>query len=462
MTSDLIVPPEVNEPPSPRPRVLTVGLVGVGFTLLGLMMGLALGAPAKGFDPHWSDGPRLLVAGLGMILAGSAASMRPRDWLSWLPLGVCGVLCYGAGTHPPEHMSWMILKPIRSWYAAVPNSWDSFQLLGGVIGAVAFAAAGFTRMPMRILLPAIFALMTFYFSGILASILSPPPTPFLVDEYWRRVTRFHSQFLYINNAYHFYSPEPGPPSELWVCLKYAPDPAAAEDGATGVAPKDTDWVVIPRRNRDTMDPMRLSFYRRIALAEQVAQMQQGYNTTFPEELQKANVRRLSDLRRIPKGNVPDAQQYIQPTDAVIRQTLPSFANHFAKRYGRPGREVASVKIYRVMHEVLSVERFRTMPLPPAAPPRPSPLAWGAEAPAKPPGTYQPSPYHPTLYFAYYQGEYDLHGNLLDATDPELYWLVPVELRANSEGGHRLITAAEFDRYFIDYVSIHAGSTRPKE
>jgi len=461
MTSHEIAPPEVHEPPATVRRVLTVGLIGVGLTVSAFVLGFIFRVPTRGFDPHGSDGVRVILAGIGMVFAGSAASMRPRDWLSWLPLGAAGLLCYGVGSQPPAELSWMALKPQRSWYAAVPNAWDSYQLLGGVTGLVAFAAAGFTRLPIRVALSAIFVLVAFYFTGIIASVLSPPPTPFLVDEYWRRLTRFHSQFLYINNAYHFYSPEPGPPSELWVCLKYAPEPEALENG--GPAAPETEWVYIPRRNRDTMDPMRITYYRRIALCDQVAQMQQGYNTTFPEELQKANLRRLNDIRRIPKGNVPENQQYVQPADAVIRQTLPSFANHFAKRYGKPGREVTSVKIYRVLHEVLPVERFRQLAVPPTETPKPTPLTWGAEpSPPRPPETYYQSPYHPSLYYAYYQGEYDLQGNILDSTDPELYWLVPVERRANNEGSHRLITAAEFDRYFIDYVSVHAGSKRPKE
>ena len=396
-----------------------------------------------------------------MILAGCAASMRPRDWLSWLPLGAAGLLCYGAGTHPREDVSWMVLKSARSWYAAVPNSWDSFQLLGGVTGVVAIAAAAFTRLPIRVVLSLMVAMTAFYFSGILASVLSPPPTPYLVDQYWRRVTRFHSQFLYINNAYHFYSPEPGPPSELWILLKYKPL-SETDAGDAGPAEPDTEWVILPRRNRDTMDPMRLSFYRRIALAEQVAQLQQGYSTPFADELQKANLRRLSDLRRIPKGNVPENQQFLQPTDAVVRQTLPSFAHHFGVRYGRPGREVASVKIYRVLHEVLGVDRFRSLPYPQPGPGSAQPARVGARGAEGPGKDLLAQPVLPDPVLRLLPGEYDMKGALLDPTDPELYWLIPIEDRKTYEPTDKLITAADFDRYFIDYVSTHAGSKRPKE
>ena len=461
MSEHPFAPPETLEPPASLNRVLATGGVGVTLTVVAFVVGLVAGAPSRTFDPHWADGPRVILAALGMILAGSAASLRPRDWLSWLPLGAAGLLCYGIGTQPPEDIRWMVLKPIRSWHAAVPNSWDSVQMLGGVTGVIAFVAAGFTRLPIRAVLGLMCALLAFYASGIVASVLSPPSTPFLVEEYWRRFSRYHCQFLYINNAYHFYSPEPGPPSELWICLKYAPEEGNdAETKVVGYEP-DTDWVSFPRRNRDAMDPLRLSYYRRIALSDQSAQVQVGYVPAFPEEQQKANVRRITDLGRIPKSSsVPDNVQYVPPQDQVIRQTLPSFANHFAKRFGKPGRVVSSVRIYRVLHDVLTVERFRTMDAPAVDPVNPGPLKWREEkAVGKP---FQLSPYYPALYSPYYMGEYDVKGRLLDPTDPELYWLVPVMDLKTLEPGDKPVTAKDFDRYFLDYVSIHAGSKRPKE
>ncbi|WP_020468850.1 magnesium transporter [Zavarzinella formosa] len=461
MSDHPFAPPETQEPPCSLQRVLVTGGIGVVFTITAFVLGIASGAPSRTFDPHWMDGPRVILAAIGVVLAGSAVSMRPRDWLSWLPLGVAGLLCYGVGTQPPEEIKWMVLKPIRTWYGAVPNSWDSVQLLGGVIGVVAFIAAGFTKLPIRAVLVLTFALMAFYVSGVITSILSPPATPVLVEEYWRQFSRYHSQFLYINNAYHFYSPEPGPPSELWICLKYEPlegEPSKPDEIEND---PDTEWVSLPRRNRDSMDPLRLSFYRRIALIDVVAQIQLNYTPLFPEELQKTNTRRLADLGRIPKGSIPDNAQFLPPQDFVIRNTLPSYAMHFAKRYGRPGRKVASVKIYRALHEVLTMERFRTMNMPTMNLTNPGAFKWHEDHPVvgKP---YRLSPYYPTLYNPYFQGEFDTNGKLMNPTDPELYWMIPILDLKTYEPNDKPVMKSEYDRYFTDYVSVHAGSKRPKE
>ena len=74
-----------------------------------------------------------------------------------------------------------------------------------------------------------------------------------------------------------------------------------------------------------------------------------------------------------------------------------------------------------------------------------------------------SPYNPTLYLPYFQGEFDGHGRLVDPTDPLLYWLVPItndrQLPA-SKAEYR--QAGGFSRYFTDYASRHAGCPRPTE
>ncbi len=37
---------------------------------------------------------------------------------------------------------------------------------------------------------------------------------------WGKVYRPYLQFFYLNNAYHFYSPEPGPPVLVWFRIDY--------------------------------------------------------------------------------------------------------------------------------------------------------------------------------------------------------------------------------------------------
>ena len=61
-------------------------------------------------------------------------------------------------------------------------------------------------------------LVLYHFAGIFSAITSPPPTPWLTGQFWARVFRPHLEFSYVNNAYQFYSPQPGPAQVLWFCI----------------------------------------------------------------------------------------------------------------------------------------------------------------------------------------------------------------------------------------------------
>ena len=58
----------------------------------------------------------------------------------------------------------------------------------------------------------------YHFAGIISAITSPQPTPWLTGQLWARVFRPHLEFSYVNNAYQFYSPQPGPAEILWFCI----------------------------------------------------------------------------------------------------------------------------------------------------------------------------------------------------------------------------------------------------
>ena len=126
---------ELHEPPVPTHRVLIVGLVGVGFLVAAFILGLVTGAPRRGFDPHSADGPRALLAAIGLLIAGCAVSMRPSWYGGWLCAAVAGLLGYGLGGPKPHGTEWYVSPP-RDWFAGVPNSWDSIQLFFGVAAGV--------------------------------------------------------------------------------------------------------------------------------------------------------------------------------------------------------------------------------------------------------------------------------------------------------------------------------------
>ena len=439
MTVHTLSPADLHEPPPPTRRVLTVGLVGVGLVIAAFVFGLATGAPLRGFDAHWADGPRAMLAALGLLVAGCAVSMRPGWFGGWLCGAAAGVLGYGFGPPAPDGTEWYLVPP-RDWIAGVPNAWDSVQLFFGVAGVIGLIGAAWTWLPRRVTLGLVLAGVAFHFAGILSAITSPAPTPFLADQYWRRVARPYLQFAYMNNAYQFYSPDPGPACELWVCIEYK-RPGAAENDPD--AEKECAWVYLPRRARDYKDPLGLSFYRRLSLTENVAQYHRSGYYLPPAEADLIERRRNKDAW-IPRYGRQDVQRIV-PVDLVSRQVLPSYARHLARANARDGWEVRGVKIYRTQHTIITPDQF--VGFDSMTNTRVNP--WG--------------PYNGALYMPYFQGEFDPNGNLKDPEDALLYWLVPIvpyDTPPASRKEYR--ESGGFKRYFVDYVSKHAGCDRPVE
>lgn len=438
MTAHAHPPADLHEPPPPTYRVLTVGLVGVGFVVAALVVGLAVGAPLRGFDAHPADGPRAFLSVLGLFVAGCAVSMRPGWFGGWLCGAAAAFLGYGFGLPAPAGTEWYLAPP-RDWFAGVPNAWDSIQLFFGVAGVIGLFGAAWMWLPRRVVLGLILAGVAFHFAGILSAITSPAPTPFLSDQYWRRVARPYLQFAYMNNAYQFYSPDPGPACEIWACIEYKPEGAADNDPDV---PRECAWVAVPRRTEHWKDPLGLAYYRRLSLSENTAQIfRQGYFLP-PAELERVRQRRETELERVPRYG-QDAVQRVVPIDLVTRHVLPSYARHLAHAHAQPGKEVKGVKVYRAQHVIISPDQFVGFDM--ATNARVS--AWG--------------PYNASLYMPYFQGEFATDGTLKDPEATLLYWLVPIVPHATPPASRAEYRATGgFKRYFRDYVSEHAGCPRP--
>src|SRR5437667_416198 len=92
-----------------------------------------------------------------------------------------------------------------------PVAWETV-LKAALAGAALVAAPRPWRQGV------ISAIIVFHFGGIFMATASPPPTPWLVEQMFQRVYNPYLQFMYLRNAYHFYSPEPGPASLLCFLL----------------------------------------------------------------------------------------------------------------------------------------------------------------------------------------------------------------------------------------------------
>jgi hypothetical protein len=439
MTVHTQPPADLHEPPPPTRRVLTVGLIGVALAAVAFVFGLVSGGPVRGFDAHWADGPRALIASLGLLLAGCAVSMRPGWFGGWLCGAAAGLIGYGVGLSAPTGTEWYLVPP-RDWLAGVPNSWDSIQLFFGVAGAIGLIGAAWTWLPRRLVLSLILAGVAFHFAGILSAITTPYPTPFLADQYWRRVARDYLIFAYMNNAYQFYSPDPGAASEIWACIEYR-RPGAADNDPD--AEKECAWVFVPRRSRDYKDPLGVSYYRRLSLTENASQNYRG--GYFPPAAEADLIeRRRQSVTRIPRFGRPEIQRLVS-TDLISRHVMPSYVRHLAKEYARDGWEVRGVKVYRTEHTIVTPEQF---------------VGFDSMSNSRVPAW---RPYNAALYMPYYQGDFDAAGNLKNSQDPMLYWLVPiVPLRTPPLSADDYQKSGGFNSYFSDYVSAHAGCPRPVE
>lgn len=483
MTTADRAPDLTHEPPPPTKRVLITGLVGVGLALVALLMGLLTSAPLRGFDTHWADGPRALLCVVGLLVAGCAVSLRPGWFGGWLCGAATALLGYGFGAPAPAGTEWYLAPP-RNWYSGVPNSWDSVQLFFGVACVIGLVGAIWTVTPNFLkavadqfgegllrrffswLAPrATYALILFgvayHFAGILSAITSPPPTPWLTDQYWKRVARPYLQFAYMNNAYQFYSPDPGPACELWVCVEYRPlrpgeEPNAPVDasefkelelGDDPDTPRDCEWHYIPKREVDYKDPLGLSFYRRLSVTENVAQYVPPGHVPLRAEQEKVAARRAQVARTdfIPRTYPDDNLEHRVPNELVVRQVLPSYVRHMAHIYAKPDKAIKSIRVYRTLHMIATLAEFR-----------------GYDVLGRRDVTPK-SPYNPGLYLPYFQGKFARDGRLIDPTDPMLYWLVPISPvpgRVVPHDREEQRRQGGYSYYFTDYVSKHAGCDRP--
>jgi hypothetical protein len=300
-------------------------------------------------------------------------------------------------------------------FAASNPAWDTFRLVLGVFIGVGLAGALLVMLPRLYRRAVILLLVLFHFGGILTAVFSVPPPNnvacWTTSALWTYVYRPYLQFMYLNNAYHFYSPEPGPATQLWFCVRYE-DP--------NIAPR---WFRVPRREDY---PSKLLYQRATALTESTT-----YGRGYPKDISLRQMRRTSKVSEIPFHPDPTLQpevtQYREPNEITSKKYIASYARHVARdlKYrspDSPNTPVKSVKMYRVLHTMLTAQEMGS----------------------------GMSPEEPSKLLPVYMGEFDADGELLDPQDPLLYWVVPILRYPDGKGGSVI----------KDYVGVHAGSEPP--
>jgi hypothetical protein len=313
------------------------------------------------------------------------------------------------------------------------ESWDSGSLFLGVLITIALAASVIVMLPRTGRRIAAVAFVLLHFGGVLTAVTSVSPRqdspPWISLQLWTKFYRYYLNFTYFTNAYHFYSPDPGPATLLWFHVEYA-------DG-------NARWIRIPNRHES---PVGLHHQRMLATAEnslnnanfllqnqdEISFFEQKFNRPYEllpgikhdtgEEINKrradaAYLRQFvdpSDGRPAPLYMVllrSGESQYAEPAESALR-LISSYARHIAHTSPDPHdpkNPVQAVRVYRVVHKMLT----------------PRELSEGKD------------PRDENTFLPAYMGKYDPDGKLLDggkfdrdgrrleAADPFLFWLVPM-------------------------------------
>lgn len=378
-----------------------------------------------------------------LCLALTAAGLS--WWGLWLVPLLVGLAAAAAAVAiapaSPSNLAWAGAAAALAFLVALQSGWDiSAPFLFGTLSALAFASALLLQLPQVVRRTAVSLFIVYHFVGILCAVASAPPQSWTTGQLYEILFRPYLQAVYLTNAYHFYSPEPGPAQMLWFRLEYEPD----EDKT-----RYSRWVKIPNldENGRAVDYdadgkarrlPRVEYTRRLSLVENASSPTGAMPPQF--ETYKFNRLRAGEAVNIPiNPSMPIDMQYREPAP-VAKLWLSAYVRHVARTYKheqRPEKQVIAVKVYRVLHQIMAAHE----------------LAGGRSF-------EDPSTYHP-----YYQGEYepdgqmksscrelrfDANGNIEEVhRDPFLYFEIPIipELTPQTKNYNYKVT---------NYLRKHAG------
>jgi hypothetical protein len=378
-------------------------LAALGFVTLGLVLTGLTGPGAR------TVFALTLLAGL--IAAGTAVAQKLRQGFATLEARLdAASLLAGAA-----------LVLLVGWLALNQTDWDSLAMVVCVGLVVATVGAVLVLMPWDLRKWVLSFFILFHFGGILSAMTTVPAGsgsfPWLASLLWTRVFRHYLLFTYMNNAYHFYSPDPGPPTLLWFLIEY-------EDGSKR-------WVQLARRSDFTT---RLEYQRFLAVTESTNQILSSPSVNAQLLVAARDAARTEFNPPLPTmASIPHATQYREPQD-YSKRMVASYVRHVgrAAEYQKSGQTIKNIKVYRVIHSILNA----------------ADMAAGAD------------PLDLTTYQPYFQGDFDVEGTLKNPNDPFLYWILPI---FTVHKGYDSLTGlvanprpGEYETF--DCLSIHAGDS----
>jgi len=294
-----------------------------------------------------------------------------------------------------------------------PADWDTLRMFLRVCTAVSVYGSALTLSTQGVRRLMLGVLITIHFIGINTAALSAPPAPWIIQQAWMRFFRPYLQFAYLNNAYHFYAPDPGPASYLWFRVIFESPDGRDEAGL---------WFKVPQIDEQgrVQHPVALDYQRFLSLTEAASKPgphppEYTWNAMTEQwEMHPFYAKRLTmqphallilghekKVFRAPlHQELPRAHQVFVPNDESAR-LLRSYARFVSRKFeshpNKPDWTFKSVKIYRVVHWIPPVQWFLN-DIPPTA---------------------------PESFFPYYVGNYKADGSLIIEGDPFLFWLIPI-------------------------------------
>src|SRR5262249_5931065 len=228
-------------------------------------------------------------------------------------------------------------------FPAQDGAWDSIQLVLAVTACVAWGAAVIMLLPRPRRGGVVSGVIGVHFPGIFSGVQSSGWSK-RVGRGIVYVYRHYLEFMYLNNAYHFYAPDPGPSYFFWFWVEYTEDGRVYREQIKVPNLSDEGWPKYP---------LAIQYQRRLALASLASRGQQApANDSLKAEALwlKENRDRYEAEEPIiphyPNPNLP-VTKYLPPTP-LSRFCVQSFVRHVAHDFleKHPEARIRGIKVYR--------------------------------------------------------------------------------------------------------------------
>jgi hypothetical protein len=454
MSRNAALPSTAADPIHLRPWVVV--LTGLGMVVIGWIMG----------DEHIRNlgvtPARVVLLAVGLFTAGAAIGRRLQTAGSALEerLESAGMLCVGA------------FVAFMAYLAS--DEWDSVRFF--LIGVIIVSLAGGMLILLPVLLRKVLVslLILFHFVGIFVAGTNVAPQgmdqpPWLTEQLWTRVYRYYLGFLYMTNAYHFYSPNPGPSTLIWFRIQYTDGSyrwVQRPSKKDSLVPLDytRSMVIADSTNLSAFSPSPWLLARRIEerryagfafVPERgpkylaVGAAAGGY---FPGHRAGEKYRGVQipiTAEEVTQGYGNVAEGYKEPNE-YAKRLISSYVRYVAKNYPHstdPEVAIDHIKVYRFTHRLIAAQE----------------MAIGRD------------PMQEVYLTPYFMGKFNTDGELINKQqqydnsgrpiyDPEkcdgfLYWTIPIVAIPKAPQGDIQTPWIAKDFTVRNYMRLHAGDIR---